>query len=77
MAGMKSIDAVRGVLEDELLELTSLVKVFSDLAGKDEPPWLWLISSRMEKVEKLIYDYITAVHEHARPVLDDLEKVTR
>jgi len=31
----------------------------------------------MEKVEKLIYDYITAVDEHARPVLDDLEKVTR
>lgn len=77
MAGMKSIDDARVPLEEECLQLTTLIAAFSDLAGESDPPWLWLVRQRVAAVEERVQAYMTAVHEHARPVLNDMAKLTR
>lgn len=77
MAGMKSIDEARQLLENELLQLTMTVKAFNDLAGENDPPWLWLLKQRIDTVDELAQGYMMAVHEHARPVLNDLAKLTK
>lgn len=77
MAGMKSIDEALRPLEETTLRLTMLIKSYVDLAGDNEPPWLWLVNDLVFDLDKHLEAYSGAVHEHARPILNDLATMTR
>lgn len=66
MAGMKSIDEALQPLEETMLHLDTLIKSYTDLAGDNDPPWLWLVRSLVIDLDARVQDYIQAVHEHAR-----------
>lgn len=76
MAGMKSIDQARDALEEALLDTTQIVEAFADLAGDEQPPWLFTLWRRVRKIEELSQAYMEAVHQHARPVLNDMERLS-
>jgi hypothetical protein len=76
MAGMKSIDEALRPLEETMLHLDMLLKSYRDLAGDNDPPWLWLIGQLVTKLDEAVDGYTMAVHEHARPVLNDLARLT-
>lgn len=83
MAGMKSIDAASLVLQDRMLELRELVRLVDELAdeiapdGARVPAWVWVVGDRVRAVEEAVEGYLGAVHQHARPVLSDMAKISR
>lgn len=77
MAGMKSIDDARVLLEESCLQLTMLVSAFDDLAGDNDPPWLFLIRSRVKEIDDFAQAYMMEIHHHARPVLRDFEALSK
>lgn len=77
MAGMKSIDEALRPLEETMLRLDMLIKSYVDLAGDNEPPWLWLVHSLVFDLNNQVQHYAGAVHEHARPLLNDMANMTR
>lgn len=76
MAGMKSIDEALRPLEETVLRLDMLVKSYVELAGDSEPPWLWLVNDLVFHLAEQVDAYSSAVHEHARPLLNDMAKLT-
>ena len=72
MAGMNFIDDARTVLEEDVMELNLLVKSFNDLAGENDPEWLWFFTRLASRIDASAQAYMMAVHEHARPVLNSL-----
>ena len=76
MAGMESIDRARNDLEEALLDTTQIV-AFADLAGDSQPPWLFTLWRRVRKIDELSQAYMMAVHEHARPVLNDMAALSK
>lgn len=82
MAGMKSIDEARAGMEDGLLDLTMTMLAFKEVlaaCGDDQagPAWLFVLSSKVDSVQHQVEAYMEAVHKHARPVLSDMDRLTR
>lgn len=81
MAGMKSIDEARDVLEEAALMTTETVKAFEavlDAVGSAElPPWLFVLARQIRTWDDAAQTYIMAVHQHARPVLNDMENLSK
>lgn len=82
MAGMKSIDEAGSVMEDALLDLTMTVRAFKEVlasCGEDQggPAWLFVLDSKVDSVQRQVEAYLVAVHQHARPVLSDMDRLTR
>jgi hypothetical protein len=80
MAGMKSIDEARNVLEDAALMTTETVKAFYGIvegAGTDTPPWLFILATHVRAWDEATQAYMMAVHHHARPILNDMERLSR
>lgn len=77
MAGMKSIDEALQPLEETMLHLGTLIKSYSDLAGDNDPAWLFLVRNLVLDLDERVQAYSLAVHEHARPVLNDMARITR
>ena len=74
MAAMKFIDDARLHLEFDLLDLETILKMTSEAIGDQVmPTWLFVIENRFSKIQETANAYMMAVHEHARPVLDDSE----
>lgn len=80
MAGMKSIDEARDVLEEAALMTTETVKALQavlDAVGSDElPPWLFVLARHIDAWDKASQAYMMAVHHHARPILNDMERLS-
>lgn len=81
MAGMKSIDEARNVLEEAALMTTETVRAFYGIveaAGQDvdTPPWLFILARHIDAWDKASQAYMMAVHQHARPVLNDMERLS-
>lgn len=81
MAGMKSIDEARNVLEEAALMTTETVRAFYGIvegAGHDveTPPWLFILAIHIDAWYKASQAYMMAVHQHARPVLNDMERLS-
>lgn len=80
MAGMKSIDEARNVLEEAALMTTETVKALQavlDAVGSDDlPPWLFILARHIDVWDKASQAYMMAVHQHARPVLNDMERLS-
>lgn len=81
MAGMKSIDEARNVLEEAALMTTETVRAFYGIveaAGPDvdTPPWLFILARHIDAWDKASQAYMMAVHQHARPVLNDMERLS-
>ena len=79
MAGMKSIDEVRERLEESTLMLSELMEGVNELTNDlpRTPPMLWVINRLWEAVQKDQEAYMRAVHQYARPILDDMAKLVR
>jgi hypothetical protein len=79
MAGMKSIDEARNVLEEAALMTTETVRAFYGIvegADVDTPPWLFILARHIDAWDKASQAYMMAVHQHARPVLNDMERLS-
>jgi hypothetical protein len=78
MAGMKSIDEARNVLEEAALMTTETVRASTDIEGADidTPPWLFILARHIDAWDKASQAYMMAVHQHARPVLNDMERLS-
>jgi hypothetical protein len=79
MAGMKSIDEARNVLEEAALMTTETVRAFygSLKALMLTPrPWLFILARHIDAWDKASQAYMMAVHQHARPVLNDMERLS-
>lgn len=82
MAAIESISEVRKVLEDQMLDLVTIVKTIdAAVVANDEtasgPSWHFLFFSRILQLEQSLEAYTAAVHHHAYPVLKDLQSLTR
>ncbi len=77
MAAMESIDRAGADLEEAVLDIGQIVEAFAQLAGDNQPPWLFTVWRRVRKVDELTQAYMAAVHEHARPVLNDMAALTK
>ncbi|MDP3424376.1 MAG: hypothetical protein Q8S32_11505 [Burkholderiaceae bacterium] len=67
---MDLIDTTRCLMEEELLQLVSIVKSYSELIGEaDSPPWLFVLGARVFKLDEAAHAYMMAVHEAVSPVL--------
>ncbi|WP_152987575.1 hypothetical protein, partial [Aquabacterium parvum] len=77
---MKSIDEARNVLEEAALMTTETVRAFYGIvaAGQDvdTPPWLFILARHIDAWDKASQAYMMAVHQHARPVLNDMERLS-
>ncbi|WP_058087007.1 hypothetical protein [Aquabacterium parvum] len=77
---MKSIDEARNVLEEAALMTTETVRAFYGIvaAGPDvgTPPWLFILARHIDAWDKASQAYMMAVHQHARPVLNDMERLS-
>ncbi len=71
MAAMKFIDEARVHLETELLDLESILKMTSEAAGEVTPTWLYVVESRFARIQETAEAYMMAVHDHARPLLNE------
>ena len=72
MAAMKFIDEARVHLESELLDLENILKMTSEAIGEQvTPTWLFVIENRFSRIQETANAYMMAVHEHARPLLDE------
>lgn len=80
MAGMKSIDEARESLEEAMLMTVSTIKahreVLDQLQIGDEPNWLFVLGRHIGTWEEASNAYMMAVHHHARPILDDMERLS-
>lgn len=80
MAGMKSIDEARESLEEAMLMAVSTVKacreVLDQLQIGDEPSWLFVLGRHIGAWEEASNAYMMAVHHHARPILNDMERLS-
>jgi hypothetical protein len=68
MAGMKSIDEARNVLEEAALMTTETVRAFYGIvegADVDTPPWLFILARHIDAWDKASQAYMMAVHQHA------------
>lgn len=79
MAGMKSIDEARNVLEEAALMTTETVRAFYGIvegAGSDvdTPPWLFILARHVRAWDEATQAYMMAVDHHARPILNDMER---
>lgn len=70
---MKFIDEARVHLESELLDLETILKMTAEAVGEVTPTWLFVVEGRFARIQETANAYMMAVHEHARPVLDDSE----
>nr|CRY96358.1 hypothetical protein [uncultured prokaryote] len=79
MAGMKFIDDARQRLEDRLLELKMIIETVNAALGEhgESPPWLYLMHKHADGIDTAAHEYMDMVHQHARPVLNDLERLSR
>lgn len=77
MAGMKSIDQARDRMEEAALLATETIRamysVLDAAHSADTPPWLFVLSRHIEAWNEAMGSYMDAVHQHARPVLDQIE----
>lgn len=81
MAGMKSIDEARDHMEEAALLTTETIRalyaVVEATKANDTPSWLFILARHVEAWDKAMNAYMDAVHQHARPVLNDLDALTR
>lgn len=77
MAGMKSIDAAGTRLEEALLNADLLRQAMQEVAGDSHRPVMAVFANAVWDVHQAAYAYMEQVHEVARPVLNDHEKVLR
>lgn len=77
MAAMDFIDTARLDLEEVMLALTSLIKMADQLAPNDSPEWLFVVGNHVMAVEKKAVAYMDAVHQHARPILNDFSQINK
>ncbi|WP_058089041.1 hypothetical protein [Aquabacterium parvum] len=77
---MKSIDEARNVLEEAALMTTETVRAFYGIVAAgpdvDTPLWLFILARHIDAWDKASQAYMMAVHQHARPVLNDMERLS-
>jgi hypothetical protein len=59
---------------------TETVRAFYGIvegADVDTPPWLFILARHIDAWDKASQAYMMAVHQHARPVLNDMERLSR
>ena len=67
---MNLISEKRSVMEEDLLQLSSLIKSYYEAIGStDSPSWLFVMGNRVSTLEASVAGYMSAIHEHAFPVL--------
>ncbi|WP_235513941.1 hypothetical protein, partial [Aquabacterium parvum] len=74
------IDEARNVLEEAALMTTETVRAFYGIVAAgpdvDTPPWLFILARHIDAWDKASQAYMMAVHQHARPVLNDMERLS-
>jgi hypothetical protein len=68
----------RNVLEEAALMTTETVRAFYGIVeGADvaTPPWLFILARHIDAWDKASQAWM-AVHQHARPVLNDMERLS-
>jgi hypothetical protein len=78
MAEMKSIDEARNVLEEAALMTTETVRAFYGIveSADVDTPWLFILARHIDAWDKASQAYMMAMHQHARPVLNDMERLS-
>lgn len=76
MAGIDIITAARDELEESLLDLRLLVEMAEDVAGDHPPSWLSIMGRQAGRVQEAAAGYMTSVHRHAAPLLQDVARAT-
>ncbi len=73
MAAVDVIATSAGVLQDKVLELALMAKVFEELAGDQSPPaWVYVVLQRVTEVDEAVQTFVSDVYRHAMPHLRDL-----
>lgn len=76
MAGMNFIDDARQPLEAAMLHLSTVVRVCDSVNPENPPEWVSLLFPLVLDLESKVQSYMDAVHQHARPLLADMAKLT-
>lgn len=78
MAGIDLIHDARARLEDSLLNFESLVQSWLDMTGESpSPAWLFLLKQHQAALSDLTYEYVHLVHQHALPLVKDMQAFTK
>jgi hypothetical protein len=76
MAGIDVITKSRIELDETIYDLVNLVKVCDSLNPDNPPDWLAMIFGRVLDLDRKIETYVSAVQEHAIPLLRDVAQIT-
>jgi len=76
MAAIEVITEARRAMEDQVLDLVTLVKCMDSIAPDQTPVWLAVFFGRIIDLDTKVNAYMDAVHEHAMPVLRDMAVIS-
>lgn len=71
---MAPIDEARSSLDGALVEFDSFVQTCAVLTPDSSPPWVHLLLTYNERLQRAAEGYSLAVHQFARPVLSDIDR---
>lgn len=76
MAATEFIDQAARVLEESVLEAKSILEMCDQCAGDNTPDWLFIMRKKIMAIDDAAQDVMAQFHQHARPLLRDLERAT-
>lgn len=71
---MAPIDEARSSLDSALVEFDSFVQTCAVLTSDSSPPWVHLLLTYNERLQRASEGYSLAIHQFARPVLSDIDR---
>lgn len=78
MAATEFIDRASRVLEEQVLEVKSILEMCDDCTPDSHmPSWLFVMRKKIIEIDMAVQDLQEQFHRHARPILTDFEKVNR